>query len=393
MEEMFPRLFLKELFLIKSLKYIYFLLIMLGFSLFAGAKSYQINGTAPGCEGKQLTVLFYEEYFTMKMTVDQTIFVQSDESFSFEIETNENALVIFRIESVNGQFYLGGETTYNIVFDISKANPPIRFTNTNWSSIQFVNLPETDINKRLEKLNGVHANYYKEYSSEIYQVLTSPNSVVRDQMNKKGVKADMIKLDDSQQIIPEEQDQANKLLQLFIKRLKASEFDPSGDDYESVSAKYMVGELESLLGRNSEDLFKNYLMDRSYLDNLEYVSFYKMYYRNVLEEVYQAELKEEFIGHLYNLHLDSIVISTDSILVSHNDDLEFALLCGIEAGFELPNVSSRDVTVLLELLSRQASPPYKEMAENYLYSLSKGKKGFIPENCMNWKNSEDNLYT
>jgi len=152
----------------------------------------------------------------------------------------------------------------------------------------------------------------------------------------------------------------------------------------------MLAELENLLGRNEKELYAEYIKGADYYRNSEFISFKKAFYRNIFEDIYQSERKESFLNYLYDLKLDSALIEADSIIVLASEPLEFAILSGIETGLKLPNVSSRDVTLILELISRNGKAPFHEMAANYRQQLAKGKTGYIPEDC-SFLDGEENL--
>ena len=108
---------------------------------------------------------------------------------------------------------------------------------------------------------------------------------------------------------------------------------------------------------------KKYCQGKLYLTNLEFISFYKSHYRNVFEEIYLSDNRNQFVNQLYKLQLDSAIIELKPLFPKDKvKNIEFILLAGIENGLNLPNIPSRDVTVVLELILREG------MAENKFYS-------------------------
>ena len=363
----------------KHLIFSFFLLTI--FSNVVYGKTYEIIGSAPGSEGKQLTVLSYEEYFTLTMKVEKTVLIQPNGDFRVSVESDENELVILRIETVNAQFYLGNSSSYNVVFDISKARPPIKFTNTNWCSVSFIDIELDDLNAKMESLNRIHAQFYDENYPEIYQILSSPFSAVQKNLSAEGKRIDMAKRGESEDEIIIEKDRAQKLIASFDEMLLAENIVSHNEDYLSISARYMTAELESLLGRNEKELRTKYCQGKLYLNNLEFISFYKSHYRNVFEEIYLSQARNQFVNQLYKLQLDSAIMEIEPLFPNENTkNLEFILLTGLENGLNLPNIPSRDVTVVLELMQRSGSEKNQEIAANFRRNLAKGKKGNVPEN-------------
>gem|GEM_PF-1119415 len=345
--------------------------------------TYEVIGTAPGSEGEQLTVLSYEEYFTLSMKVEETLLIDSNGDFKLFIESNENELVILRIGTVNAQFYLGNSDSYNVSFDISKAKAPIKFTNTNWCSVSFIDLIPDDINVLMESLNRIHAEFYDENYPEIYQILSSPSSALQKNLSAEVKKIDMAKRNDRQYDIVLEKDRAQKLIASFDKMLLAEQIDTKKEDYISISARYMMAELESLLGRNEREIREKYCQGKLYLTNLEFISFYQSHYRNVFEEIYLSDNRNQFVNQLYKLQLDSAIMEIRPLFPSDKiKNIEFILLAGLENGLNLPNIPSRDVTVVLELILRGGFAENKSIASNFRRELVKGKKGYVPKNFL-----------
>ncbi|MFK7756728.1 MAG: TlpA family protein disulfide reductase [Flavobacteriales bacterium] len=356
--------------------------LLLSVTISASAKSYSISGSAPGSEGKQLTVLAYEEYFTNTLKVLRTEFITNNGEFQVTIESAENELLVLRIDAVNAQLYLGASSSYEVVMNAAKAKAPLKFSNNNWCGLEFIGLSESDINNRLEQLNGIHSGFYERNSAEIYQVLTNPESGVIERTESNGVKLAVGKNKEGDKVAVKSKGLSSDLISEFTDSLKAHHFDILDNTYENISARYMLAELENLLGRREKEVFQEYLSDAEFNRNQEFVSFNKVFYRNVFESIYQSDRKESFLSYLYDLKLDSALIEVDSILVLAAEPLEFVLLAGIETGFNLPNVSSRDITLILELISREGKAPYNQMARNYRQQLAKGKTSYQPEECV-----------
>ena len=70
----------------------------------------------------------------------------------------------------------------------------------------------------------------------------------------EGKKIDMAKRDENQYEIVLEKDRAYKLMASFDEMLLAEQIDAQNEDYISISARYMMAELESLLGRNEKEI-------------------------------------------------------------------------------------------------------------------------------------------
>ena len=365
----------------KQLTFTFLLLALVGNLVYGN--TYEIIGTAPGSEGKQLTVLSYEEYFTLSMKVEETVLIDPNGDFKLHVESDENDLVILRVGAVNAQFYLGSSHLYHVTFDISKAQVPVKFTNTNWCSVSFIDLNPDDINVKMESLNRIHAEFYDENYPEIYQILSSPSSALQKSLSAEGKKIDMAKRDESQYEIVLEKDRAYKLMASFDEMLLAEQIDAQKEDYISISARYMMAELESLLGRNEKEIREKYCQGKLYLTNLEFISFYKSHYRNVFEEIYLSDNRNQFVNQLYKLQLDSAIIELKPLFPKDKvKNIEFILLAGIENGLNLPNIPSRDVTVVLELILREGIVENKFIATNFRRDFAKGMKGYVPENFL-----------
>ncbi len=380
---MFQSFYLKEFHLKINSSFLLILLTLSCFNYSAFGSTYEISGIAKGSGNKYITALSYEEYFTLSQVVEKSILINEDGSFKLEVEAEENDLIVLRIGTVNAQFYLGESLSYHILFDTSKAQLPLKFTNTNWCSVSFIDLPKADLNTRLEVLNKVHSDFYKENNPEIYQILSSPNSVVKERIKGGKKKVDLVKSEDSDDVFILENDLAESLLLKFNDKLLEKNIDPTEDNFVSISARYMMAELESLLGKNEKEVREKYCEGELYLKNLEFISFYKSHYRNVFDEIYQSDVRNLFLKRLYDLDLDSAIIELSPVFENlGSQNIEFTMLAGIENGLNLPNIPARDITLVLEMLIREGSPEIKVLASNYRRELSRGKKGYEPENFM-----------
>ncbi len=379
MEETFLNSYPKAFRLKSKSVYITLLGVLLSAVQCVSAKTYQLNGEVKGMEGEYISVLSYVDYFTETLTQDALLLLDSEGKFSLEYETELYEQIVFRTRKYQAQFIAGEQSSYDFSIDISTVQTPLKFTNDNWCQVKLKNLEPSDVNNRIEELNAFYNTYYDKYYPEIYQILTNPNSNVKESMSGEGKRIDLVKsadseLDEHQKVLSPE-----ALLELFDAGLDEKNISLSGSDYLSVSARYMKAELESLLGKNELELRTEYCYADFHPRNTEYISFMKARFRNVLEEVYQSEKRNQFVKYLYNQDLDSAVISIAPIFEGCKaNSLKLALLSGVENGLNLPNISNRDVTLLLELLRRDQGAPTQTMAREYFYALTKGKKDAKP---------------
>lgn len=349
--------------------------------LFCVAKPYTIQITAPHNSGDQLSSFFYEEYFSETLRFDQSVYLDGKGEAKIQVESTENELLVLRIGTVNTQLYLGSSSTYFVIFDTEKALKPLKFDNDNWAPVSFFQIDPNDINVQLEELNKAHSEFFKEHYSDILQVLSQPNSHVKEDLkSKENVKLSLSNDNDS--LVRKTQ-----ALQIFLENKYAERIGKvtrsmKKNDFLNQTALYLKMELSSLLGRNQDDLFESYLKDKKYPRNLEYVNSAKTFYAGILEELYTSEFRNSFNKYIYNLDLDSALLVADSALTNHNKELEFELLAGIEKALDLPNISNRDVTMLLEVLIRKGTAENSKMAKNLRNQYQVGRTGYELPECI-----------
>ena len=356
-----------------------------------GAKSYSVVVSAPGHNGEQLSVFFYEEYFTETLKFNQSVFLDEKAMARIQIDSEENEQIVLRIGSINTQFYLGKSLEYKVVFDTKKAIRPIRFNNDNWTPISFSDIDSTDVNIRMEELYGLHSQFFQDYYVEINRSLSQPNSHVKQEIKKAG-KVDLV-IEEADSLDWDLADLKGNLEKEYEARMSAAGFSSSKNKFLTTSAMYLKMELSSLLNRNDDFIYKTYLKSQTHPRNTEYVNAVKTYYSGVLEKLYTSDYRNYFNKYIYNLELDSALLIADSALVNHSENLEFELLAGIEKALDLPNISNRDVTMLLEVILRKGSPSNVQIAKNLRAQFQVGKTGYqIPE-CQLMNLSEESVYT
>lgn len=342
------------------------------------AESYTINVSSPQNQGKQLSVFVYQEYFTESLDFITSIYLDDLGQAQVQVDAPKNELIVFRIGSVNTQFYAGESSEYFIIFNTDKALKPLKFNNNNWAPISFSKIDSLDINVQMEELNSFHNQFFNEHYSDLLQVLSQPNSHVKKGLtDNKKVRLTMSENDST---VVKNMNLQELLENEYTERLKELGYDIEKEDFLNITARYLKMELSSLLGRNQDFIFNQYLNEKKYLRNVEYMNAAKTYYSGVLEGLYTSKSRNLFNKYIYNLDLDSALTLADSIIPNHNKELEFELLAGIEKALDLPNISNRDVTMLLEVIIRKGSPTYSQMAKNLRSQFQVGKQGYqIPE--------------
>ena len=358
-----------------SNRLIFFFLLSLPFHLFAQLSS--LRGEAKGYEGRKLAVIAIQDEFSGKRILLGQCDVDDNGTFEIQFDPQFTRRVYIHIQRIEAPLYVQPGNAYSVVFPPSSQADYKRFDNTE-VSIQFTDLPQSDVNWVIRKFNADYAsfisNHFYDFAADEYRgapeyikhlgskregVDMYAKSVIADSLNKnleKGFSRWVTHFEDS------------------IAQINENSSDP---EFTGTYKRFALGELHLLSGMNRKVFYENYFMSVTpKAHNPAFVSCFKLFTRNIL--VGQKAPVQAAIIRAVNVDRDLIrlgeALSTESGLQS--DRLKhLAALNGLKDLYNNKSFDRASIDILLSKV-HTGDTLVDAVAESTRYQLTRCRAGW-----------------
>ena len=261
-------------------------------TLLASAKEVVIEGMAPECDGKSISVFIISDYISEKRELLQTVEISAKGEFRLNVDIAETRVIILSINRVEGLIYAEPGQIYHVSFPSVKTAEVKKFDRTQ-VEISFENAPAADLNVLIRNFNAdfisfINSHYYdfaiSEYSGSGSYLKAIGAKIQESDLYKTTGKVDSSKHTSANVFSQVLDDFSNEI----EKKYSPYSDNVFFDDYIT----YSLAELELMAGKKRMSFYCDYFMSKSLLlQNPAYMRCFDIFYNNFLTN--QSREKQE----------------------------------------------------------------------------------------------------
>lgn len=351
-----------------------------------------VQGEARGYEGRKLAVVALQDEFSSKRMVIAQCDINDNGMFRVEFDVLTTQRVYLHIQRIEAPIYVKPLSSYSVIFPVVSDKEYKRFDRTE-VSLQFSDLPESDINFIIRKFNSDYANFIGEH---FYDFATDEYRGSPEYLKLRSTEKSEVDLYARRAEVDTTKFSSDKGFGRWVSSFADSVMqanEPSADaQFTDEYKRFTLAELYLLSGMNRRVFYENYFMSttpRSH--NPAYAACFKLFAGNVLTGR-KATIQSAIIKSI-NVDRDlsrlAEAMSPETELIS--DRLKrIAAIVGLQEVYNNKSFDRASIDILLQKV-QTGDTIVDELASAVLYQMRRCKSGwpirdfkFTDENQERW---------
>ena len=344
---------------VKYMKQLFYLLLILTNTL--SFSQVTIQGKIPDYADQPVRVIQYEDYFTNKEVLIQTVNTNKDGVFKVQIPVNIIKKITIKTTQTSAFLYAEPDSIYVIELSKVDTNAIETIGAENQVSMNFLNKNEQSLNIRIIYFEKLLESFYA--SNNIF--FAQPRILQKELLNFRN------------NIIKKEFSKESQFLKTYI--------------------DYSLAPIEEACFLNHHYQFKKYFSDKIIYEHPMYMSYFSAFFKQYLKQLSLKSKGADLFTEINEMHSYSNALSTilkaDSLL--KNDTLrELILLTGLREWYYAKDNNRNNISLLMNHIALKGlSNQNRTIAKNLLIDMNALEAGsHAPELVLNhpkYKSIED----
>ncbi len=321
---------------IKIVKHLLLLFIVLNFnSVFSQVI---IEAKIPDYAEQQVSVFQFEDYYTNKEILIQSVTTDKEGVFKLKIPINEVKKITIKTNQTSAHLFAEPDSTYIVEFGKPDTNAIEIIGYENPVSMHFLNKNEQSLNNRIIYFENLLSSFYA--SNNIY--FAQPRILQKELLNFKN------------KIIQKEFASASPFLKTYI--------------------EYSIAPIEEASFTNYNYQFNQYFSKQILYNHPMYMNYFNAFFKQHLKRLSLKPKGADLFAEINEMHSYSNALSTllkaDTLL--KNDTLrELILLTGLREWYYLKDNNRNNISLLMNYIALKGlSNQNKIVAKNLLQDMN-----------------------
>ncbi len=297
-----------------------------------------IEARIPDYAEQQVSLIQYEDYFTNKEVLIQTVTTNKDGVFKVKISLNEIKKITLKTNQTSAYLYAEPDSTYFVEFGKPDTNATEIIGVESPVSMHFLNKNENSLNNKIIYFENLLASFYA--SNNIY--FAQPRILQNELLNFKN------------NIIQKEFANASNFLKTYI--------------------EYSIAPIEEACFTNYNYQFNKYFSKQIIYNHPMYMNYFNAFFKQYLKRLSLKPKGADLFTEINEMHSYSNALSTilkaDTLL--KNDTLrELILLTGLREWYYLKDNNRNNISLLMNYISLKGlSNQNRIIAKNLLQDMN-----------------------